>query len=554
MSTILQLFTIDSVAHIIFILSLVSALGLFIGSIRICGINLGITGVLFSGLLFGYLKLSIDIQILEFLRDFGLVLFVYTVGIQVGPGFLSSFKKDGLPLNIMAATIVIAGALIAVGIGYFTGFPKWIVVGMFSGATTNTPSLAAAQETLHNIKNITPEMIELSTLSYAVSYPFGIIGIILAIIILRFMFKINPSVEIEKYLTSQKAQQQNISVINVLVNNPNLHQTCIKNIPFLDKAKVVISRIYHDGKLHVAKGDTIIYLGDVLLVVGPKIGLDDVCTLIGMPADIDLRKLPSNIISKQLIVTKKEALGKSLADLEISSRFDVMITRITRAELELPATAEMKLHFADTILVVGKEEDIYQVSLLLGDSPTQLNHPQIIPVFIGIALGVMLGNWNFHLPGISTPIKLGIAGGPLLVSILLSSVRRIGPIVWYMPISANFILRELGIILFLACVGLKSGAKFFDILLRGDGLQWMLWSTVITFIPLICVGFFARFKYKLNFMSLCGLLSGSMTDPPALAFANSIASSNAPSISYATVYPLVMLLRILLAQFIVLFL
>ncbi len=547
----------DSVAHTVLVISIVAALGLAFGSIRIFGISLGIGGVLFSGLLFGHFKITINHEIMEFVREFGLILFVYSIGLQVGPGFFASLRRQGMKLNIMAAGIVIMGVVITVLLNYFSGIPREIAVGLFSGATTNTPSLAASQQALKDLWAGNPnaqEIAKLPGLGYAVAYPFGIIGIILTMILVRFFFKIDPLHEAEEFKQLQSKSASLLAVYNIEVKNPNLEGLVIEKIPSLEDSSVVISRILHEGKVEVAQPDTVIHIGDILLAVGPREDLDEIKLVVGELSKVDLKALPSSIITKRILVTKKSILGKTIDELECLDKYDVNITRISRADIEFSPNADFTFQFGDTVLAVGLEENIKKVAAELGNSLRQLNHPEIIPVLVGIALGVILGSYPMYFPGMPAPVKLGLAGGPLVVAILLSRLGRIGPLVWYMPISANFMLRELGIVLFLTCVGLMSGDKFVATLVQGSGLYWMACAALITFVPILIIALIARFFFKTNYLTICGLLAGSMTDPPALAFATGIVPhSDAPNISYATVYPLVMLLRVLSAQIMVLF-
>lgn len=559
MSWLIDLFTTThGVAHAVLILGLVAATGLALGTIRVYGISLGVAGVLFTGLAFGHAGLKIEADVMEFVREFGLILFVYTIGIQVGPGFFASLRRQGLPLNLMAASIVVLGALIALGL-YFAFpsiFPLPTAVGAFSGATTNTPSLGASQQALNQLLADNPQkdqLIKLPGLAYAVAYPFGIIGIILNMLLIRSIFKISLSHEQTLIQQLQASSAQKLHTRNLEVKNPNLDGIQLASVPSLGRAGVVVSRILKGGKPEMAHPDTVLHMGDVLLAVGPHEALNELELVVGKETQVDLRLMPSHITSRRILVTKSNALGKSVHDLEIRNRFGVTVTRVSRAEIELPITPATRLQFGDNLVVVGEEAAIKQVASELGDSPKKLNHPQVIPIFVGIALGVILGSLPLKFEGMAAPVKLGLAGGPLLVAILLSWLGNVGPLVWYMPISANFILRELGITLFLAAVGLRAGDQFIATLVKGNGLYWMLFGAVITFVPLAAVGLFARKVMKLNYMTICGLLSGSMTDPPALAFAGQMTHSDAPSVSYATVYPLVMFLRVLLAQGMVLF-
>ncbi|BCW97290.1 MAG: putative transport protein [Armatimonadota bacterium] len=554
MDFIIQLFTEDTVAHTVLILGLVAALGLLVGSIRVFGINLGIAGVLFAGLAFGHFGLGINEHVLEFAKEFGLILFVYTIGVQVGPGFTDSLRRQGLPLNIMAASVVLLGVVMTLVVSHFGRIDIKAAVGLYSGAVTNTPSLGAAQQALKDIPGLPDEAAKLPGLGYAIAYPFGIIGIILTMLLVRALFRVNIAQEGEQIARIQRPAVPPPSNANLQVTNPNLDGLRIRDIPGLAESGVVISRILHEGKLEVAHPETVMRLGDVLHAVGPEKKLRQLQLIVGSESDVDLKEMPSSLIIRRLVVTRRAVLGKTLEELDLVGRFGVTVTRVSRAEIEFTPTRDYRLQFGDTLLAVGEEDGINRAAAEVGNSARRLNHPEIVPIFVGIVLGVIVGSWPVEVPGMPAPVKLGLAGGPLVVAILLSRLGRVGPLVWYMPISANFILREVGIVLFLACVGLRAGDQFVATLVNGDGLQWMAWATLITLVPLLVVALVARAIYRVNYLSLCGLLAGSMTDPPALAFATNITGSDAPNVSYATVYPLVMLLRVLSAQAIVLLL
>ncbi len=549
-----NLFVADTVAHAVLILSLVIVFGLALGNVKIFEINLGIAGVLFAGIIFGHFHFSIDPSVMEFVREFGLILFVYTVGMQVGPGFFSSLKREGLRFNLLAATVVILGIVLTLLIHYFAKIPAATAVGMFSGATTNTPSLAASLQAMKDTLGTSSELLKLPAIGYAVCYPFGVIGTILAMIVVKKFFGINPEKEAKNFLRTQEENASPLKVMNLEVSNTNLAGLAIQKIPGLAGSGVVISRIMQNNVLNIAQPQTILQIGNILLAVGPQEKLEELRIVIGKESAVDLRKIDSPITNQRILVTRKAVLGKTIAELNLRARYNVTVTRVIRTEVEFAASSDIVLQFGDILLVVGDNEAIAQAALELGNSPKELDHPQIIPIFAGIILGVIVGNWPIHLPGANVPVKLGLAGGPLLVAIVLSFIGRLGPLVWYMPRSTNLMFREVGISLFLACVGLKAGSGFFQTLSQGQGLYWMLWGAVITFVPITVVAIFARNKFKLSYMSICGLLAGSMTDPPALAFANAAVSSSAVSMSYATVYPLVMILRIIGAQVLVLFL
>jgi putative transport protein len=543
----------DTVAHSILILSLVASVGVFLGSLRIYGITMGIAGVLFSGLFFGHFQFTIDPHVLDFVRDFGLILFVYTIGMQVGPGFVASLRRQGLPLNLMAVAIVLLGVAITVGIVLLGGIDMSAAVGLFAGATTNTPALGAAQQALKNLPSFTDQMGKMPGLGYAVAYPFGVIGIILAMGLVRAFFRVNVNTEAAEFAREMQSATSKLTNANLVVTNENLNGLPISKIPGLEDSGVIISRVLENKQVHVATPDTILHTNDIVHLVGTQDSIDSIKVAIGQDAKVDLMTIPSHITSRRVLVTQKSIPGQTLEELDLQGRFEVTATRVSRADIEFTPKADLRLQFADTLLLVGEAEDIDRAAKELGNSPKQLNHPQILPIFVGIALGIIFGSWPVHLGTMPAPVKLGLAGGPLIIAIILSRIGRIGPLIYYMPLSANFMLREMGIVLFLSCVGLKAGDQFMATLLQGPGFYWMGCAALITIVPLLIVGFIARAIYKLNYMSLIGVLAGSMTDPPALAFANTVAASDAPSVSYATVYPLTMLLRVLCAQLLVIF-
>ena len=550
----MELWTGHSTAHTVLILSAVITLGVLLGHIKIFGISLGIAGVLFAGLLFGHFHLTVEQEILEFAREFGLILFVYTIGMQVGPSFFASFRKQGLKLNLLAASIVLIGVLIAVILYYVADLPLAAVVGLLSGAVTNTPGLGAAQQALRETMPDLAGTGEMSGMAYAVAYPFGILGIIFTMILIRVVLRIKPLEEAAKFEQDQSPKGEIPHNYNIQVTNARLTGVEVRRVAALVQAEFVISRLLRGEQVMVPKADTQLAQGDILHVVCTRENAEKLAIVVGDVSAMDVRQVPSSLSARNILITHNDVVGKSIRELDLMNRFGVAITRLHRAGIELVARATMTINFGDRVTVVGDESSIKQVVAELGDSMKQLNLPNILPVFIGIIIGVILGSIPLQIPGVPAPVKLGLAGGPLLVAILLSRYARIGPVVWYLPQSANLVLREVGITLFLACVGLKSGGKFVETLLHGDGLYWMMLATLITAVPILIVGFIARIVMKLNYMSICGLLSGSMTDPPALSFANQIAASDAPAITYASVYALVMFLRILTAQAIVLFL
>jgi putative transport protein len=389
-------------------------------------------------------------------------------------------------------------------------------------------------------------------MGYAIAYPFGVIGIILTMLMSRAIFRINVEKEVEALAAEQQASAPPLEAVNLQIKNPNLNGLEVKNLPVVHDSKVVISRVMRNGEVTVPQAATVVQEGDVLVTVGPPEELERLRVVVGDRAEVDVRELPSNVVTQKMVVTKNQVIGKSIQELDFSQRYQVNITRIIRAGVQLTPKSGVRLQFGDTVLAVGESDQITKVANELGNSVKYLDHPQIIPVFVGISLGVLLGSIPLQLPGMPAPVKLGLAGGPLVMAIILSSWGKVGPLIWYLPVSAITMMKELGIVIFLACVGLKAGNGFVESLV-GGGWVWMLWAALITVLPLIIVTLVARLYYKVNYTTLCGLLAGSMTDPPALAFAGSATNSEYPSLSYATVYPLVMLLRVVSAQIIVLF-
>ena len=550
MDWITQLFTQESVARTVILLGVAGAAGTALGRIKVFGVSLGVAGVLFAGLFLGYLKLSIDAHVLEFVREFGLIIFVYTLGLQIGPGFFGSLRSRGLVLNAFAAAIVLLGALITVFWISRGNVELSAGVGLLSGATTNTPSLAAAQQALKQVG--APEgAAVIQSLAYAVAYPFGIIGIILTMLLVRLVYRIDVKAEVTSAEQAQRPARPKPETRNFEVRNANLIGRPLGKVPGLASSGVVVSRLSRGGMVTVARPDTRLQLGDILHAVGPEDGLDELRVVVGAEAGVDLKAVPGNVTNRRLIVTHSAVFGKELDEVEVLAQHQVVVTRVTRGGIEFTPSAGLRLQFGDVLMVVGELPQIDEVAAAIGNSNKALNSPQPIPFFLGIALGVIVGSIPLALPGLPAAVRLGLAGGPLVVAILLSRVANTGPLVWYLPTNANHMLREVGITLFLAAVGLKSGEKFVEVLLGSNGLHWLLYGAVVTAVPLMAVGLLARAWKKLNYAELCGLLAGSMTDPPALAFAQQTTGSDAPAVAYATVYPLVMLLRVFSAQLVV---
>lgn len=550
MDWLTQLFANESVARTVILLGVAGAAGAALGKIRVYGVSLGVAGVLFAGLVLGHLKLSFDHHVLEFVREFGLILFVYTLGLQIGPGFFASLRARGLVLNLFAAAIVFLGVAVACVWILLGNVDVAAGVGLLSGATTNTPSLAAAQQALVQVGAEDAATI-VQGLGYAIAYPFGIVGIILTMILVRVFFRIDVKQEVAMAEQAQRPSVAPPTTRNFEVSNPNLVGRTLDGVPGLAHSGVVISRYSREGVVAVARPDLRLQLGDILHAVGPEAGLDMLRVAVGSEAVVDLKTVPGSVTNRRLIVTKSAVFGKPLADLTAFAQHHVVVTRVTRQGLEFTPTPGFRLQFGDVLMTVGESSQIEAVAARVGNSPKALETPQPIPFFLGIVLGVLVGSIPFFLPGLPAAVKLGLAGGPLVVAILLSRLTTTGPLVWHMPHNANHMLREIGITLFLAAVGIKSGEKFFEVLLGAEGLLWLGYGAAITIIPLITVGLLARAWKKLNYAELCGLLAGSMTDPPALAFAQQTTGSDASAVAYATVYPLVMLLRVFTGQVVV---
>ncbi|MFZ4741837.1 MAG: putative transporter [Bacteroidales bacterium] len=544
----------ETVAHTILIYSFVIALGIALGKIKIYGISLGITFVLFAGIMIGHFGFKVNSEMIDFIKEFGLILFVFSIGLQLGPGFFESFKKGGITLNLLALSIVFLGGLTTIVLHYVTRMPMSVMVGIMSGAVTNTPGLGAAQLALKQVSAGLPETnLPNIGLGYAVAYPFGVVGIIITMLLIKKLSKINIQQELKDYLQLNHPTEKFPEKVCVNVTNPNLFGKSISEISRLFDAEIIVSRILHEGVFYTAKADSCIYKNDILLIVTQTHHVNNVIMQFGSESELGIFSESHLLKSKQVLVTNHQVIGKDLGSLKLRTKYNINITRIYRSGIELVASPQLNLQMGDKLTVVGDEAAIDKVALIIGNSIKRMNEPNLVPIFIGILLGILLGSIPFTFPGIPNPLKLGLAGGPLIVAILISKYGHKFSMISYTTPSANLMLREIGIVLFLASVGIKSGEKFIPTLMSGDGFIWMGYGAVITLFPIIIVGFFARKVLKRNFFEICGLISGSMTDPPALAYANSIAQSEAPAVAYATVYPLVMFLRILLAQLLILF-
>lgn len=542
----------SDIALTVSILALVAVVGLFIGNVKFRGIGLGIGGVLFGGIIVGHFVsqagMTLSSDMLHVIQEFGLILFVYTIGIQVGPGFFASLRVSGLRLNLFAVLIVIIGGLVTAILHKLFDIPLPVVLGIFSGAVTNTPALGAGQQILRDLG--TPmEMVDQMGMSYAMAYPFGICGILFTMWMLRVIFRVNVETEAQQHESSRTNGGALIRTINIRVENPNLHDLAIKDVPILNGDKIICSRLKREETLKVPSPDTIIQLGDLLHLVGQPADLHNAQLVIGQEVDTSLSTKGTDLRVERVVVTNENVLGKRIRDLHFKERYDVVISRLNRAGVELVASGDISLQFGDILNLVGRPSAIDAVANVLGNAQQKLQQVQMLPVFIGIGLGVLLGSIPVFVPGFPAALKLGLAGGPLIMALILGRIGSIGKLYWFMPPSANLALRELGIVLFLSVVGLKSGGDFVNTLVNGEGLSWIGYGALITAVPLITVGILARMLAKMNYLTMCGMLAGSMTDPPALAFANNLhPTSGAAALSYATVYPLVMFLRIISPQ------
>ncbi|MCS7089569.1 MAG: putative transporter [Verrucomicrobiota bacterium] len=541
---------VQPVAHALLVLSGIGALGLAFGSLRWKGLSLGVAGTLFVGLIFGHLGLGISAEVRAFVQEFGLILFVYTIGMQVGPGLLDSLRRQGTDLNGAAAAVVILGAALAAGLGIWLGLNPAAVAGVFAGATTNTPALGAAQEALRAIGVQDPARLAEPAMAYAVTYPFGILGIILAMLLLRVWLRVDLDQERRRYREAERAGQESLTYLNVELRNPNLDGLTVRQLPGIDKLGVVISRLRKAGEkeIQVARAETVLNVGDVMVVVGRAKAVNQFRMIVGRVVSEDLTRVEGPVTYARVVVTHRACVGQSLRELALNHRFGVTVTRLTRADVELPVTADTRLQFGDMLRLVGTRSDLERAARFLGNAVEELNHTRLVPMFVGVALGILAGTVSVQIGSMPAPVRLGLAGGPLLVAIILSRIGRWGPLVWYMPVNANLLLREFGIVLFLACVGLRAGEHFLGAFDGGRGGLWLLAGAAVTAVPLCLVGLWLRVVRKMNYLSICGLLAGSMTDPPALAFAQSYCRSDAPAVAYSMVYPLTMLLRIVIAQ------
>ena len=552
MEWLYSLFIEHSALQAVVVLSLISAIGLGLGKIHVCGISLGVTFVFFAGILAGHFGLSIDPQMLNYAESFGLIIFVYALGLQVGPGFFSSFRKGGVTLNMLAIAVVILGTFLTVVCSYTTGVSLPNMVGILCGATTNTPALGAAQQTLKQmgLESSTP------ALGCAVAYPLGVIGGILPVLFIRKLLVRREDLEVK-----EKDDANKTYIAAFQVHNPAIFNKSIKDIAHMSYPKFVISRLWRDGNVSIPTSEKIIKEGDRLLVVTSEKDALALTVLFGEQEntdwnkeDIDWNAIDSQLISQRIVVTRPELNGKKLGALRLRNHYGINISRVYRSGVQLLATPELTLQLGDRLTVVGEAAAIQNVEKVLGNAIKSLKEPNLVAVFVGIILGLALGAVPFSIPGISTPVRLGLAGGPIIVGILIGTFGPRLHMITYTTRSANLMLRALGLSLYLACLGLDAGAHFFDTVFRPEGLLWIGLGFGLTVVPTVLVGFFAFKIMKIDFGSVSGMLCGSMANPMALNYANDTIPGDNPSVAYATVYPLSMFLRVIIAQVLLMFL
>lgn len=551
-----MLFDTESIAHLLLLYSFVIAIGVMLGKLKFRGVSLGVAFILFTGIVAGHFGFTGNLKTIGFVQDFGLILFVYSLGLQVGPSFFTSFRKGGMRMNRLAFYMVVLNLLVAVGV-YFLLFDRTdpdsfpMLVGVLSGAVTNTPGLGAAEEALRQMGNTGVEIAS----GYACAYPLAVLGVIMVPMIVKFICRIKDDEEnaqlanLEQVDTSQKPRRQYIEM-----QNERLAGKTVIELRRLINREFICSRLMHEGQVVTPHRDTVVSLGDQLCVVSSEDDADAISTILGSLVEVewDNAKGSEPLVSRRIVVTKEKLNGKTLGELHLGSIYDVTITRVVRSGTELFASASLILQVGDRLTVVGKESSVAAVAQRVGNELKRLDVPNIATIFIGIMVGVLFGSIPFSIPGIPTPMKLGLAGGPLIVAILISRFGYKLGLVTYTKASANMMLREVGIALFLASVGIKSGASFFETVTSGDGLVYMLGGLLITIVPVFIVALIARKRYNMNYFSIIGLVAGASTNPPALAFANSQTEHDAPAVAYSTVYPLTMFLRILTAQLMVL--
>ncbi len=538
----------ESIASTLVLYSFVIAAGIYIGKLKIFGVSLGVTFVLFVGILLGHFGYIVNENILKFVREFGLILFIFSIGLQVGPGFFSSFKKGGMRLNFLAVLIIALNVLIVIGIYYFGNINDInALVGVMSGAVTNTPGLAAAQQAVSQMYQ-SPEQANLMASGYAAAYPLGVVGIILAMFVIKGIFRISIDNEIKEIEEDQESSQLKPFLLSIEVTNKLVDGHSLLKLHDVIQCNFVVSRIMgQDDIVTIPKSSTEIHTGDKLLIVCSAADAPRFTAVLGPQIEMDWEATHTPVYSRRILITKSEYNGVALGSLRLHNGYKLNATRVNRAGVDLLAAPNLRLQMGDRLTVVGDLDDIDRLASRLGNSMKRLNQPNLITIFIGIILGIILGSIN-----IGFGMKLGLAGGPLVVAILLSRFGYKAKLITYTSSSASLLLRELGICMFLASVGISSGKGFADAVFNTTGMWWVIWGFVITVVPLIIVGLIARGRYKINFLTIMGLFSGGCTDPPALAYANNSTGNDAPAVAYSTVYPLTMFLRVVAAQALIL--
>lgn len=551
MEWITSLFLGSSIAHTVFTLAITIAIGIALGKIKIAGISLGITWILFVGIALSSFGMQIDPTIIAFVKEFGLILFVYSVGMQVGPSFFSSFKQGGMRLVGIASAIVFIGVLTAYIIHLVTGTPISTMVGVLSGAVTNTPGLGAAQQAYTDSTGMNDPTI---AMGYAVAYPLGVVGIIVSIVLLRAIFRIK--LDKEKEALESESESKYAAKISIELTNTNLFGRTVVETRGLINRSFVVSRVCRvNGRIEIANAQTVLNEGDKMLIICAHEDVEAIEMMLGHQIDMqhsDWINLDQQFISRRIIITQPQINGKTIGELRLRSSYAVNVTRVNRSGVDLIPEHNLELQIGDRLTVVGSEMAIDAVAKTLGNSMRRLREPNLISIFLGIFLGVFVGSIPIAIPGMPQAVKLGLAGGPLIVAILISRFGAHYHLVTYTTMSANLMLREVGISLFLAAVGISAGEGFIDTVVNQGGYMWVLYGVIITMLPILLVGIFARKVFKVNYFTLMGVIAGSMTNPPALAYSNATASNDVPAVSYATVYPFMMFLRVLTAQLFVL--
>ena len=553
MEWLVNQFCEPSLTQAVIVLSLISAIGVYLGRLKIFGISLGITFVFFTGIIAGHLGIAINKDMLLFAQNFGLIVFVYTLGLQVGPGFFGSLKKGGVTLNMMGLAVIALGIGCTLILHWATGLSIPILSGLLCGAVTNTPALGAAQQALLQVHPDAYDTVTQMALGTAVTYPLGVVGVILAIVLLRQCFA-------PKQTRAQKEPEKGTNVAEFQVLNPSIYGRSIQEVMRLTDKHFVISRLWHNGKVTIPTSDTILREKDHLLIISEKGDVESIEVLFGQQEqrdwnkpDIDWNAIDSQLISRRIVITRNRVNGVKLGSLRLRNLYGINITRVNRAGIDLLASPDLRLQIGDRLTIVGEHNAVNNVGLILGNEMKRLDNPNLLAIFIGLTLGVLLGSIPFAIPGMSTPIKLGIAGGPIIVGILMGAFGPRFHLTTYTTSSANLMMRQFGIVIYLAGLGLDSGAHFFETVFRAEGLLWIGLGFLLTIVPVLIMGFIASRVFKLDYAHNTGMLCGSMANPMALNYANSTVEGDEPSVAYATVYPLSMFIRVISTQLLILF-